>query len=59
MTYQSTVMTIPFSNKPGKKTVMVEFMDNAGNITSVQDSTILVTTPPPPFLPLIPLLLSD
>jgi PKD repeat protein len=55
MDYQATVMTIPFSARPGKKTVIVEFMDAAGNITSVQDSARLIR----PFLPFIPLLLLD
>jgi PKD repeat protein len=55
MDYQSTVMTIPFSARPGKKTVIVEFMDVAGNIISVQDSTQLVTT----SMPFIPLLLGE
>jgi hypothetical protein len=36
--YQPTSMTIPFSSKPGKKTVIVRFLDAVGNLTQIQDS---------------------
>jgi hypothetical protein len=55
MDYQHTSITIPFNSKPGNKTVIVEFMDVASNVTQVQDSTRLISR----SLPFLPLLLLD
>jgi hypothetical protein len=43
LNYSATITTMTFSNKPGKKTVIVQFEDVAGNVTQVQDSVNLLS----------------
>jgi hypothetical protein len=52
--YQPTIMTFPFNSTLGDKTVLVEFMDFAGNITQVQGTIKLEAhCPALPFLMLL------
>jgi hypothetical protein len=54
-TYHPDSKTIKFSPKPGRKTVMVRFVDAAGNVTHAQASIQLQ----PAAVTFLPLLLGD